>query len=124
MDENNQYGNAMTKPLPIGCIKKEPSTPTPSIRKLCLLLSGLSHLDPIGHLFVVDIEFDFERATEKEFFLNKMYTPLFEKKKVLPTRDRSVFQLFDAIRMKDNATLNNYKCTAKTHSAMDNSVVC
>ena len=22
MDENNQYGNAMTKPLPIGCIKK------------------------------------------------------------------------------------------------------
>ena len=111
MDENNQYGNAMTKPLPIGCIKKEPSTPTPSIHKLCLLLSGLSHLDPIGHLF--------ERATEKEFFLNKMYTPLFVKKKVLPTRDRSVFQLFDAIRMKDNATLNNYKCTAKTHSTMD-----
>ena len=66
MDGNNQHGNALTKPLPIGCIKKEPSTP--SIRELCLLLSGLSHLDPIGHLFVVDIEFDFERATEKSFF--------------------------------------------------------
>ena len=23
MDKNNQYGNAMTKPLPSGCIKKE-----------------------------------------------------------------------------------------------------
>ena len=25
MDENNQYGQAMTKPLPYGCIKKENS---------------------------------------------------------------------------------------------------
>ena len=23
MDENNQYGNAMTKPLPYGCIKNK-----------------------------------------------------------------------------------------------------
>ena len=23
MDEKNQYGNAMTKPLPYGCIKKK-----------------------------------------------------------------------------------------------------
>ena len=78
MDENNHYGNAMTKPLPIGCIKKEPSTP--SIRELCLLLSGLSHLDPIGHLFVVDIEFNFERATEEELFLTK-FTLLCLKKR-------------------------------------------
>ena len=79
MDENNQYGNAMTKPLPIGCIKKEPQTP--NIREPSLLLSGLSHQDKIGHLFVVDLEFDVERATEKERFLNEIYTPLFEKKK-------------------------------------------
>ena len=117
MDENNQYGYAMTKPLPIGCIKKEPTTPT--IRDLCLLLSGLSHLDPIDNLLVVDIEFNFERATEKELSLNEIYAPLLEKKKVLPARDRSVFQLFDAIRLKDNSTLNDYKCTAKTHSTMD-----
>ena len=25
MDENNQYGQAMTKPLPYGCIKKKRS---------------------------------------------------------------------------------------------------
>ena len=72
MDENNQYRNAMTKPLPIGFVKKEPSAP--SICELCLLLSGLSHLDPIGHLFVADIEFDFERATEKELFLTNLHS--------------------------------------------------
>ena len=105
MDENNQYGNAMTKPLPIGCIKKEPQTP--NIRELFLLLSGLSHTDKIGHLFVVDLEFDVERATEKELFFNEIYSPLFEKKKVLPARDRSMFQLFDAIRLRNNAVLNN-----------------
>ena len=117
MDENNQCGNAVTQPLPIGCIKKEPQTL--NIRELCLLLSGLSHLDAIGHLFVVDLEFNVERTTEKEFFFNEIYTPSFEKKKVLPARDRSVFQLLDAIRLKDNTTLNIYKCTTKTHSTMD-----
>ena len=117
MDKNNQYDNAITKPLPIGCIKKEPYTPT--IRELCLLLSRISHLDSIGHLLVVDIEFDAERATEKELFFKEFYTPLFEKQKVSPARDRSAYQLFDAIRLKDNSVLNNCKCTAKTHSRMD-----
>ena len=69
----------MTKPLPIGCIKKEPSTP--SILELCLLLSGLSHLDPIGHLFVVDIEFDFETTTEKEVFSTKFALHCLKKRK-------------------------------------------
>ena len=82
MDENNQYGNALTKPLPISCIKKEPKTP--SIRELCLLLSGLSHLNLIGHLFVVDIEFNFERATEYNEIITKFILLCFEKKKLLP----------------------------------------
>ena len=43
MDENNQYGNAMTKPVPIGCIKKEAYTP--NIRELLLLLSRICHKD-------------------------------------------------------------------------------
>ena len=28
MDENNQHGMAMTKPLPYGCIKKQDKVPT------------------------------------------------------------------------------------------------
>ena len=39
----------MTKPMPTGCI---------------LLLKTVELDDKIGHLFVVDIEFDEERATE------------------------------------------------------------
>lgn len=35
----------------------------------------------IGHLFVVDIEFDEKNADEKQLFFNKIYTPIFEKKK-------------------------------------------
>ena len=63
MDENNQYGNAVTKPVPMG------EQHTPNIRELSLLLGGLSHEDEVGHLFVVDLEFDGKRATEKKLFL-------------------------------------------------------
>ena len=45
----------MTKPMPTGCIKENNS---PSLLKFNLLLEKVSLEDPIGHLFVVDIEFD------------------------------------------------------------------
>ena len=54
-DENNQYGFAMTRPMPTGCIKQNNS---PSWLEFNLLLEKVSLDDPIGHLFVVDIEFD------------------------------------------------------------------
>ena len=78
MDENNQYGNAMTKLLPIGCIKKSKIIPTH--RELQLILESLSHDDKIGHLFIADIMFNFEAAGEKELVFSKIYTPIFEKK--------------------------------------------
>ena len=109
MDENNQYGNAMTKPVPIGCIKKEAYTP--NIRELLLLLSRICHKDGMGHLFVVDLEFNVQKATEKQIS--------FAKQKVVPARNRSDFQLFDAIRLRKIDVLNTYKCTAKAHSTMD-----
>ena len=79
MDENNQYGNVMTKPLTIGCIKKESYSLT--VRELCLILNGLSHLDAIGHLFVVDIEFNAENATEKQLSQMKSILPCLKKTK-------------------------------------------
>ena len=121
MDENNQYGNAMTKPLPIDCIKEESYTST--VQELCLILTTTSQFDTTGHLFVVDVEFDTDNTTEKEIFFNEIYTPIFEKKKVLPARDRSLYQLYDALRLKDNETLKNYKCTAKTHSTMNKKIL-
>ena len=60
MDGNNQYGNAMTKPLPVDCIKK---AYTACIRELLILLEGISQTDKIGHLSIVDLEFNLERAT-------------------------------------------------------------
>ena len=63
MDESNQYGNTMTKPLPTGCIKKK--SYVPNYRELQLLLEGLSRTDTIGHLFIVNVEFSFECATAK-----------------------------------------------------------
>ena len=55
MDENNQYGMAMTKPLPYGCIKRKKKNL--NFDELTKLLKNVSLKDKIGHLFTVDIEF-------------------------------------------------------------------
>ena len=49
MDENNQYGQAMTKPLPYGCIKKQKEIPT--LTQFNKRLNSISHEDNIGHIF-------------------------------------------------------------------------
>ena len=63
LDENNQYGFAMTKPMPTDCIKKEPQ---PMWRNFNIMLEGVGLDDHVGHLFVVDISFDFEKATPRQ----------------------------------------------------------
>ena len=79
MDENNQHGNTMTKPLAIGSIKI--SKKIPSVREFDLIIQGISDEDKIGHLFVVDIKFDTKNSSEKQLFFNEIYSPIFEKKK-------------------------------------------
>ena len=63
LDENNQYGYGNTKPLPTGFIKDDSDI---SWETFNLLLEKENFEDRIGHLFVVDIVFDSENATEKE----------------------------------------------------------
>ena len=53
LDENNQYGYAMTKPMPTGSIKEK----VPSWREFKLLLETVDLDDSVVHLFVVDIFF-------------------------------------------------------------------
>ena len=60
LDENNQYGNAMTKPLLTGCIKDNKDL---SWETFNFLLETLSFNDTIGHLYRVDIKFDVKNAT-------------------------------------------------------------
>ena len=83
-DENNQYGYAMTRPMPTGCIKKNNS---PSWLEFNLLLEKVSLEDSIGHLFIVDIEFDEQNATKKQYMYNEIFPPIFEKQKILDANE-------------------------------------
>ena len=105
----------MTKPVPTGCIKEYPS---PSWLKLNLLLVSVSLEDPIGHLFIVDIEFDEKNATKREFLYNEIFPPITEKKKVLDADERSPFQLLDMFDTPTEGKPKTYRCTLKSHSAM------
>ena len=60
----------MTKLLPTGCIKQDPDI-TWSIFNL--LLEKVSLEDSIGHLFIVDIEFDYYKASAKQRVYNEIY---------------------------------------------------
>ena len=75
MYENNQYAEAMAKPLPHGCIKKQENVP--SILEFNKILDRVSHEDNIGHLFIVDIKF--YNINKKTLLSNEIYPPIFEK---------------------------------------------
>ena len=108
-DENNQYGNAKTKPLPTGSIKKMKKSP--SFWEFNLLIESILDKDKISHLFFVNIQFNEKNASKKTSLFNKMYTSIFEKKKVILVVDWSVFQLLDAMTLNDKNILNSYKAT-------------
>ena len=80
MDENNQYGKAMTRPLRYGCIKRQ--NMVPSFEQLEQLLKSVTLEDKIGHLFKVDIEFS--DINPKTLLFNEIFPPLFEKHKNIP----------------------------------------
>ena len=80
LDEINQYRFATTKPMLTGCIKKEPQ---PMWRTFNLLLECVSLNDPVGHLFVIDISFDYEIAIPRQRLYNKIYPSIIEKQKTI-----------------------------------------
>ena len=77
IDENNQHGQAITKPLRYGCIKKQEHVP--SLLELNKILDRISQEDPVGHLFIVDIKF--HNKNSKALLFNEIYPPIFEKSK-------------------------------------------
>ena len=112
-DENNQYGNGMTKPLPTGCIKDSDDI---SWKTFNFLLESVSFEDIIGHLYIVDIEFDFKNATEREFAYNEIYPPIIEKQKIIDPCERSVFQLLEQFVRGEKNAPKAYRSTAKAHA--------
>ena len=114
LDENNQYGHAMTKPPPTGCIKNDPDLSWDTFN---LLLESVDLNDTIGHLYIVDIKFDLKNATEKQIVYNEIYPPIIEKQKTIDSNEKSIYQLLDNLREGQNGPLS-YRVTAKTHSTM------
>ena len=112
LNEKNQYGNGMTKPLPTGCIKDDNDI---SWETFNFLLESVSFEDKIGHLYIVDIEFDFKNATEREYSYNEIYPPIIEKQKTIDPCESPVFQLLEQFVRGDKGR-KSYQATAKAHA--------
>ena len=95
MYENNQYGQAMTKPLPYGCIKKKRFL---NLEELSELLKSVTLEDKIGHLFTADIKFS--GINPKTLLFNEIYPPIFEKKKKISPHERSTVQIMSRAQKK------------------------
>ena len=115
LDESNQYGYAMTRPMPTGCIKESNS---PSWLKFNLLLETVTLEDKIVHLFIVDIEFDLENADERKYLYNEIFPPIIEKEKKIDVNERSLFQLLELFAKTEEGKAKIYRCTAKSHATL------
>ena len=69
MDENNQYGQAITKPPFYGCMKKQKHVP--SLLEFNKMLDRISHEDSIVHLFIVNIKC--QNNDKKTLLFNAIY---------------------------------------------------
>ena len=82
------------------------------------ILDCISHEDKVGHLFVVDIKF--HDKNQKTMLFNEIYTPIFEKNKVIQAQHRSVLHLISFIsRNKEKDLVRTFKANAKTHSTLE-----
>ena len=114
-DENSQYGFVITRPMPTGCIKQNNS---PSWLESNLLLEKVSLEDPIGHLFVVDIEFDEKNATKKQYMYHEIFPPIIEKQKILDANEGSLYQLLELLDKTNDDKPKSYGYTAKSHATV------
>ena len=118
MDEINQYGFAMTKPLPYGCIKKKENLPT--LEELAVLLENVTLEDKLGHLFVVDIKF--ADINKKTLPFNEIYPSIFEKHKKIDPYERSCTQIMSRATIKHNKKkkdiLYSLPFNSKTHATL------
>ena len=70
--------------------------------------------DTIGHLYIVDIEFDIKNATKREYAYNEICLPIIEKQKTIDPCERSLFQLLEQFVRGENAPKAD-RSTAKAH---------
>ena len=115
LDENNQYGFAMTKPMATGCIKTNKDV---SWKTCNFLLETVDLNDPVGHLYIVDIELNFNKLTLKQKVYNEICPPIIEKKKIIDVSERSTYQLLELYELLDNDKVKSYTPTKKVHATL------
>lgn len=103
----------MTRSLSTGYVKKQESIP--SWKKFILMLETVNLDGTMGHLFVVDIRFNFNESNAKILMYNEICCPTFEKQKTIDATERSIFQLNKTLRNDDpNSDPKSYLCTKNT----------
>ena len=75
--------------MPVGSIKEK----KPDWVEFNLLLEKVTLGDKIGHLFIADIEFDYENVDAKQIMYNKIYSSLTDNRKKLDANERLMVQL-------------------------------
>ena len=112
LDENNQHGLAMTKPMAVGSTKEK----TPDWVECNVLLEKVTLDDKTRHLFIVDIEFDYENVDAKQIMYNEIYPPVIDKQTKLDANERLIFQLYDLYSETTEKAPKSYKTTKKSHT--------
>ena len=115
LDENNQYGYAMTKPIPTGCIHSNSDI---SFRTFNLLLESVDLDDEIGHLYIVDIKLDFSNLTNRQKAYNEISPSIIEKQKSIDIFERSTYQLLEKMELLDSGEYQRYSLTKKAHATL------
>ena len=115
MDENNQYGQAMAKPLHTVVSKNK--NMYLSFSQFNKILDLLNENDPIGHLFTVDIKF--KDINEKTLLFNEIYPPIFEKNKKIDPFERSTVQIMSrAVKKDEKDEIESLPFNSKIHSTL------
>ena len=119
MNENNQYGMPMTRPLLYGCIKRQFTAP--SFEELEQLLKSVTLEDKIGHIFTVDIEFS--DINPKTLLFNEIFPPVFEKHKKIPPHLQSCSQIISRAQKKENKDeIVSLPFNSKTHATLNKKI--
>ena len=73
---------------------------------------------PIGHLYVVYIEFDHINATRNQIAYDEIYPPIIKKQKIINPCERSIYQLLGQYSTTEKGKPRSYRATKKAYATM------
>ena len=82
------------------------------------MLQNVSLNDQIGHLYLVDIELDHTKATEKQIVYGEIYPPIIENQKIIDPCERSVCHLLEQYSSTEKGNPRSYRATKKAHATL------